>query len=153
MVMKWIVTCSMLMHASKGGIGSFHGSQIPLLEADLKLARENGYVVLLFYHIPISTGKPEDKQVKARLKGDLNASVRNFYDNCIGASSEGASGEIYRLITSNADIIKGAFSGHHHSDFHTEISGTTAEGFSMSIPQYCIADVPYFSNAMRITVK
>ena len=137
-------------NASGGGIGAFHDSQVPLLEADLALARENGYAVLLFFHIPISTGNPNDREVYTSYRGD--AQKRDFYDQCIRNSSEGASGEIYRMIVNNSDIIKGVFNGHHHSDFYTEIWGA-GENAGV-IPQYTICGVPYGNgHIMKITVK
>jgi hypothetical protein len=141
-------------NASEGGIGSFHESQLPLLEADLTLAREKGYSVLLFYHIPLSTGNPVDKKVKATLVGDTSATERNFFDACVGRTTPGVSGEIYRLIVNNADLIKGAFCGHHHSDFYTEIYGKGIDGSIVTIPQYAVTGVPYVNgNVMKITVK
>ncbi len=143
-------------NASAGGIGAFHDSQVPLLEADLALARENGYAVLLFYHIPISTGNPADTEVYADYVGDITATQRNFYSYsaCIGINSSGASGRIYNMIVSNADIIKGAFCGHHHSDFYTEIVGSGADGSLLTIPQYSVTGVSYGNGqVMKITVK
>lgn len=137
-------------------IGSFHESQVPLLEADLTLAREKGYSVLLFYHVPISTGNPEDRNVKALLVGDSKITVINFFDKdkCIGRMSSGASKKVYDLIVNNADLIKGTFCGHHHSDFYTEIYGRGIDGSIVTIPQYVVTGVPYYNgNVMRITVK
>ncbi|MBQ2254223.1 MAG: metallophosphoesterase, partial [Clostridia bacterium] len=123
--------------------GSFSERQAELFEKDLKLAREKGYTVLLFYHIPLATGNPADYSATASMVGDKNGSVRNLYTGGIGKHSVGASREVYDLITRNADIIGGAFCGHDHNDFYTEIKAKNADGTDAVIPQYILIGVPY----------
>ena len=134
--------------------GSFSERQKELLQNDLALAREKGYTVLLFYHIPLATGNPADYSITASMVGDKNGSVRNLYTGGIGKLSSGASKEVYELITSNADIIGGAFCGHTHNDFYTEIKATNADGSEAVIPQYILMGAPYGKgHILRITVE
>ena len=134
--------------------GCFSERQAELLKSDLKLAREKGYTVLLFYHIPLATGNPADYTATASMVGDKNGSVRNLYTNGVGTLSTGASKEVYDLITGNADIIGGAFCGHTHNDFYTEIRAKNADGTNAVIPQYVLMGVPYGKgHILRITVE
>lgn len=96
--------------------------QVEKLTADLKLAREKGYVVLLFMHIPLEEEK------------DSTASEVQ---------------ERYRLITQNADVIKGIFVGHTHKDQYAEIEATLPDGTKTTIPQYTAATF----GVSRIIVK
>lgn len=132
----------------------FWDEQIGPFRADLAKARENGYVVLLFYHIPIATQNPEYNVVMSSLKGDGAVGSCNFFSSgANSASAHPATKEIYNLIVNNGDIIKGTFCGHHHSDFYTEIKAKTADGTDTVIPQYCLMGVPYGSgNVLKITV-
>ena len=134
--------------------GQFRESQIEPLRADLALAREKGYTVLLFYHIPLSTGRVEDYRTNALRVGDNNTATVNFYTNGIGNLSTGASKTIYDLIVNNADIIAGTFCGHKHSDFYTEIKAKNADGTEAVIPQYVLIGLPYGKgHVLRITVE
>ena len=141
-------------NGSRGGTGSFWDCQVEPFRKDLATARENGYVVLVFYHIPISTGNAKYYNTRAIQIGDKNSSVQNFFSKGIGSTSIGADKEIYDLIINNGDIIKGTFSGHHHNDFYTEIKAKTPSGEQVMIPQYVVNGVPYGTgNAMSIIVK
>lgn len=134
--------------------GCFWDHQVDLLKNDLALAREKGYTVLLFYHIPLATGNPADYNAAASMVGDPNGSVRNLYTNGVGKLSGGASREVYDLITNNADIIGGAFCGHTHNDFYTEIKAKNADGTDAVIPQYILMGVPYGKgHVLKITVE
>ena len=134
--------------------GCFWDHQVEPLKNDLALAREKGYTVLLFYHIPLATGNPADYSITASMVGDKNGSVRNLYTQGVGKLSSGASKEVYNLITNNADIIGGAFCGHTHNDFYTEIKAKNADGTDAVIPQYVLMGVPYGKgNILRITVE
>ena len=134
--------------------GEFLESQIEPLRADLALAREKGYTVLLFYHIPLSTGKAQDYRTDALRVGDKNTATVNFYTNGIGNLSTGASKKVYELIVNNADIIAGTFCGHKHSDFYTEIKARNADGTEAVIPQYVLMGLFYEKgHVLRITVE
>ena len=110
------------------GFGRFCEQQVPQLEADIAKAREKGYVVLLFYHVPLDTsGVP---------KGDE------------------ATRKVYELITNNADVIKGAFCGHTHTNSYGEIRAKTPSGAAATIPQYVLEPVANHSGVLlKITVK
>lgn len=143
----------MLIQMDNGSTGEFQKSQVEPLRQDLATAREKGYTVLLFYHIPLATGNPADYNATAIVVGDKNGSVRNLYTKGVGNHSTGASREVYQLITNNADIIAGAFCGHTHNDFYTEIKAKTASGEATVIPQYILIGAPYGKgHALRITV-
>ena len=60
---------------------------------------------------------------------------------------------MYNLITSNADVIKGCFSGHKHCDFYTEINAKTADGTATVIPQYIVIGAAYGPNVLKIKVQ
>lgn len=143
----------MLIQMDDGAASKFWDVQIEPLKKDLELAREKGYTVLLFFHIPLCTGNPEDTEVYAIRGNDGN--VYDFYNNYIGkAGTDGASKQVYDIITSNGDIIKGIFTGHKHGDYYTEILAKTASGEDTVIPQYVLTGTPYDKgHALRITVK
>lgn len=131
--------------------GKFWECQIEPLTKDLALARENGYVVLLFYHIPIATNNTEQGVVKP-IRGEAG---ETYFAN-LGTShnADDASAAVYNLIVNNLDVIKGTFCGHLHSDFYTEIVGKTSTGEDAKIPQYILTGVPYDAgHIMWITVK
>lgn len=137
----------------------FHDCQIEPLRADMALAREKGYAVLLFMHEPLCTGKEEDRTaVKAIHVYD--GDTRNFYDNHAGVNLEGATGVVYRMITENADLVRGIYTGHHHSAFYTEVVGSYLDGNGMRqpkmIPQFVLEGNPYdkqSGHVLKITVK
>jgi hypothetical protein len=142
--------------------GSFHflPEQVPLLTADLQKARENGYVVLLFYHLPLLTGDAADNKTYADSK--YSSKSPNFAaklgsnpnSEFIGPHSTGTDKEIYDLITNNGYIIYGAFCGHIHGDFYTEIHAKTAAGEEIMIPQYLIQSVAYDKgHYLKITIE
>lgn len=136
--------------------------QIPKLERDLKRARGCGYTVLIFQHEPICTGKREDAVVYPYYRWPDNRPVDNFYDKCICCeeNSDAATMGVYRLITGNADIVRGIFCGHYHASFYTEVEGSFvgADGktYRRSIPQRmleCNVYDGYTGHIARITVK
>ncbi len=178
-----IVKDRVMVIGLENGIKAFWDVQIDQFAADLELAREKGYTVLLFYHVPIATNDPKYADIYPIRRNDTNNT--NFYtgDRCgsiaaevynsigTGVTYTDASREIYRLIVSNGDIIKGAFCGHYHSDYYTEIlakkpvldndgnfvyeEGTGKQLFEdAKIPQYVLTGTPYDKgHALKITVK
>lgn len=128
----------------------FWASQVPKLKADLDTARKNGYVVLLFYHIALSTGNTEDRRLQSFYP---KGTTYNFYDGCVD-NQDDATIEMYKLITNNADVIKGAFCGHEHQNFYMEIKAKTPDGKDAAIPQYVLTSSHTQMGAiMKITVK
>ena len=56
-------------------------------------------------------------------------------------------------MTHNADVIRGIFCGHWHSDFYTEILAETPDGKKTVIPQYVLTGNMYDKgHALIITV-
>ena len=130
----------------------FRDEQVPRLTQDLETAREKGYAVLLFYHVPLCTGKTEDVSLAAYWGPHQNW---NFGTNkeYVGPDSRGVDATIYSLIRRNGDIIRGAFCGHVHGDFYTEIPARTIDGEETKIPQYIVTPVAYDSgHVLRINI-
>lgn len=136
--------------------------QVPKLEADITRAKQEGLVVLIFQHEPLSTGKAEDSAVETFFKCDKNTA--DFYSGAyIGSVSRvmtGATERIYNMITENADIVRGVFCGHVHSAFYTELNGSYKDSststHTKTIPQVALEGNVYNNQAghvMRITVK
>ncbi len=141
------------------GAFKYREEQKVALEADIKKARANGYIILIFQHIPICTNNPEDTAVEPlRL---ANGVTKDFYNEWIGnASTVGVTLEVYNLITQNADVVRGVFCGHLHGDYYTEIKGsyTDADGNTVEsvIPQYVLMSAAFDNNkghVMKITVE
>lgn len=127
----------------------FWPDQVPKLQADLEKARQKGYVVLLFYHIPLRTNNKEYKR------------ATSFYPSTQGHNFEGglgnqdtATSQVYELITNSADVVKGAFCGHLHQNYYVEISAKTPDGKETDIPQYVVSTMTEKKgNVMKITVR
>ena len=136
----------------------FHDEQVAMLTDDLKLARQNGYAVLLFMHSPIGTGNPADTSVQITydpvLPKDPGISkTQNLYENvAAGTPNNGdsaASAAIWNLIYENSDIVAAVFAGHVHGDFYSEILGKTRK-----IPQILLRGMCYEQgHALKITVE
>ena len=147
---------SVMVIQMDNGLGYFREAQVPLLRADLALAREKGYTVLLFFHEAISTGNAADMDVSASYVGKGSGSSANFYTGGTVANpySQGTNGKIYQLIVNSADVIGGVFCGHLHADFYTEIQAKTPDGQAKIIPQYALTGTPYDGgHALKITVR
>ena len=143
----------MLIQMDNGVTGHFRDVQVDRFEADLKAARENGYAVLIFYHIPIATYNTKYYNTKPLYVGDNNTAY-NFATSGPNKWSESADGAICSLIDQNGDIIKGAFSGHLHSDYYSEIIASSPDGTETRIPQYVLTGTPYGAgHTLRITIK
>ena len=126
--------------------GLFHAIQYNRLKADLTKARNNGYVVLIFYHIPMNTGNPAYAKTN-ELSGANEIAYLNgvsIFPGYEGSTSEGDR-KVTELIRTNGDIIKGCFCGHNHGDYYSEILATTPSGQSTIIPQYLVDGGAYDS--------
>ena len=121
----------------------FFDEQIEPFKKDLQKARENGYIALLFFHINLATQNEEDKDTKAINIGDKAYATMSFDTYGISEKNGDASAEICKTIKTNADVIKGCFCGHMHSDFYTEIVATDANGNYARIPQYLLIGASY----------
>ena len=144
------------------GYGRYFDFQADKLEKEIENARKNGKIILIFQHEPIATGNENDKQVNCFYKAYGNASVANFYDNknmlCSVNRLNGIDERIYRLITLNADVIKGVFVGHYHSGYYTEINASYNDNgkvYNSVIPQICAPGNPYFDygSFVKIIIK
>lgn len=143
----------MLIQMDNASTGSFRESQVSKLTADLATARANGYVVLMFYHIPIATYNIDEYNLKALYSGD-SSEIYNFANSGATKWGSGVNAQICQLIVNNGDIIKGTFCGHLHNDFYTEIIATSPSGNETRIPQYVLVGSPYDNgHALKITVK
>ncbi len=129
------------------------------LSEDIKKARRNGYIILLFQHDALSTGKKEDSYVEAVIECD--GDHYDFYTGAVGPHQKHkATTKIYEMITGNADVVKGVFCGHLHSGYYTEIKGSYKDKDGIrhrtSIPQYVMEGLVYNNYAghvMEITVE
>lgn len=140
------------------GMGYFRDEQVPLLRDDLALAREKGYTVLLFFHEPISTGNPKDRDVNASYVGKGAGTSFNFYTGSTVANpfadAGSTNGAIYQMIVNSADVVRGVFCGHLHADYYTEIQAKTPDGQAKVIPQYVLTGTPYDKgHALKITIQ
>lgn len=144
------------------GQSRFEASQVEPLKNDLELARQKGYPVFIFCHIPIYTNNPAETEVNWLRYDDWTSVKHDFYTNkdgvFVGKPSDKGTGSatdlVYSLITNNGDIIKGVFNGHLHNDYYSEIVAKTATGESTVIPQYTMTGSIYGDgHAVKITVK
>ena len=136
--------------------------QTDKLAADIKRAKEENKIVLIFQHEPIITNDPEQTYVKAVI---ANSGARDWVDMGVNPTivggplrSEEATPEVYDLITKNADVVKAVFAGHWHSQFFANIVASyekDTETVKTVIPQYVISGNPYYHCGIvnRITVK
>ena len=147
-----LVADSVLCIQMDNGSSRYWNEQVEKLSADLALARENGYTVLLFQHEPLATGNPEDTAVPSLCRdADSSKVTYNFYGSAhIGGNGipnpPEASVKVYNLITQNADIIGGIFCGHRHYRYYTEIKATDPDGNALVIPQYVLRASAYEKN-------
>jgi len=120
---------------------SFYAPQYEKLAADLVLARERDCAVLLFCHEPLATGNPTHSHFTAEdaiLVGDASLFPANYGSGRYagGEGSDAVTQRVYRLITESADVIKGVFAGHIHSDLYLPIRAKRPDGADAVIPQF-----------------
>lgn len=133
----------------------FYEHQVAPLTNDLAKAKKEGYTVLLFMHEPLQTGKTTDTAVSAIRGAGEQADLQtlNFasddVSSVVSPNKDASTKAVFDLIKENADIIKGIFNGHVHTNFYTEIQGTNG-----TIPQYTLTSSVYDSGcALKITVN
>ncbi len=125
------------------GQSKYYEQQAQKLKADIERARKENLTILIFQHEPIATGKVEDSKLYS-IGGN---STNNYYKTGIGGSryvADEASAEVYKLITENADVIKGIFCGHMHDDFYTEVKASylkDGEKTDAVIPQIVLTHI------------
>ncbi len=110
----------------------FSDEKAALVKQDLAFAREKGYDVLVFCHVPLAS-----------------------LDTTLGSTKE-----TKELITGSADIVKAIFSGHSHLDKVYSIAGSYIDKdgntVSTSIPYYNLEACPeddFLGNVLFINVK
>ena len=121
----------------------FSENQAAPFRTDIEKARQNGYIALLFFHIHVS---PEDErylEATADEIGDESWATLDLNRHGISQRHGAASAEICDIIRSSADVIKGCFCGHVHSDFYCEINAKYPDGTPAIIPQYILIGTPY----------
>lgn len=137
----------LLIQLEDGTASTFWDVQVEPFKADLELAREKGYTVLLFFHIPLRTYNPNETAVD-QLENTTGRSdksgVRNFTTEGIGRATD-ASKAIFGLIAENSDIIKGMFTCHTHSPYYSEFAAEIDENGVVTkvVPQYTMTATAY----------
>ncbi len=120
--------------------------QYDKLECDIKKARENKQVILIFQHFPLATDNEKYSSMWPLTdEADTANCPLDFCKDTIGDSHK-LSRDIHNLIKSNADVIKGIFTGHWHGNYHTEIDAfyTDENGKHKTvIPQYILTSNAY----------
>ncbi len=139
------------------GEGRYSDCQCERFRRDIERARRERLVLLLFQHEPVCTRNPAEREA-VPLRVNDGAGSRDFCNGFLGAGEcDQATAEIYRLITESADVIKGIFCGHWHSDFYTEVKASYIQGGTRResvIPQYVLTGNMYDNgHIMAITVK
>ena len=144
-----------------GSHGTYSEDQFNRLNADLEYARQNDLIVLLFQHEPLCTANPAETDVPFIRANDGSGS-QNFYKDYMGGVwvrerlKHEWSMKTHDLIRQSADVIKGVFCGHRHSDVYTEILGIDQKGEPNQtvIPQYVLTATVYddLGHMMKITI-
>ncbi len=140
------------------GESRYFACQGEMLAEDIQKARENGEMILIFQHEPLCTYNEKEKNVEFIHTNDRSSS-HDFYDNYVGnPSDDEVTKNVYRIITENADVIKGVFCGHLHCDVYTEIKasyiGAGGKRRETIIPQYVLTgNVFEDGHAFKITVQ
>jgi hypothetical protein len=136
-------------------VAAFTADQLDKLTADLTTARTKGYAVLLFVHVPLGTNLTEgDATANFYTQNQDDAyygnGTWNFNTNSPSIHhGDATTAAVCQKIADNADIIKGVFSAHYHSDFYVEIQGTNG-----TIPQYVNGAAKCDTgNVLKITLK
>lgn len=144
-------------------LAKFNEYQKEKLEADINIAREKGYAVLVFMHEPVATHNPEHKTCTEKdvmLAGDTAGFPVDFCD-CSqyhhsfagGVRCDKVTNEVYELVVNSADVVKGIFTAHWHNDMHLDIVAKN-NGEETIIPQFIHTASAYDDgHVMRITVK
>ena len=140
------------------GEAKYTSYQYERLLCDIEMARRKSLSVLIFQHEPICTYNEKEKEVTPIYISSPGSyyTGKNFYDNPDRAGSSVSDVDtmrLYRLITENADIIKGVFCGHWHNEAYTEIVGSYMENgvkIQKTIPQYVTDAVAYDNGHMMI---
>jgi len=112
---------AVLIIQMNNGLNQYDRRIVPQLQRDLQIARNNGYIVLLFQHMPLWSNNPQEEALAARFSNGYD--FINLYTAGLGYQEEPNSPTemVYRMITHNSDLIKGIFCGHEHGFFLSSI--------------------------------
>lgn len=140
-VMKDVMLIQMDNAALNDGRGYGYGyeqSQIEKLTADLAIAREKGYTVLIFQHVALPTDAEDNNGLDLEIRTPDTTPAN---DKTSGVCNKA----MIQLIKDNSDIIKAIFCGHEHKEVDTYVGG---------IPQYLASGTHYDGGrVVKITVK
>ncbi len=121
---------------------------------DLKIAKDNGYSVLIFQHSPIW---PNSSEPFYDLINGKNGNFGNWYIGSSALKQTEIDKKMYNHITENAKIIKGIFCGHTHENYYTKIKSKASPSsisYDSVIPQYVLGlNARLYGNVIKITVK
>lgn len=156
-----LVNGSVLCIAMDNGRTRYTAEQLEKLKADIKLARENGYTVIIFQHEPIASRNEKHAQTVCMDVpcNDPVKEVFNFYDakqvGGFGFKADESTMATYELIINSADVIKAVVAGHRHYNYFMEMPAKTHDGKDAVIPQYVIRASAYdeFGNVALLVVE
>ena len=137
--------------------GEYTKETVAKLTEDIKYARENDLIILVFQHEPICSKNPEEVDLEPMRMNDP-PNMKNFCDHFVGNDESNAETKAaYELLVTNADVVKGVICGHWHNDFYSEILATYTENgkeVKTVIPQYVQTGTMYDEgHVMILTVN
>lgn len=150
-----LVNNNVLMVQLDNSTDFYQECQVEQLKRDIELARENGYIIIIFQHQPVSTGNPDHTAVPSLSHATGSYATYDFYTGEVEIGG-GASKKVYELMTKNADVVRAVVSGHAHSAYYAEINATLPDGTPATIPQYVNTSMWLNGgegSAMKIVVK
>ena len=125
---------NLLLISLNNGQSRYTKYQAERLQKDIQKAKEQNLDILIFQHEPICTHNPKEKEITPLYISSTGSwyvtDTLNFCDyskRIGGAESDETTMEVYRMITENADAVKGVFCGHWHNTAYTEIIGSFTE--------------------------
>ena len=117
------------------------------LSAAIAEAREAGAPVIIFQHVPIDGVNEQLVLAEGTFAEENKVGSYGAFE-----AEDTLSNTVYKLITDNADVIKGIFCGHIHSFEYNEIIGTDAN--NTVIPQIAIGAAHLDGGyALKINIK
>ena len=140
-----IVKDRVMLVQLNNGQSKYYGTQAEKLEADIKYARENNLVILIFQHEPLATKNMDYARVYPL---DGSNDPVNYYKSCIGGSkytADATTQKVYDLITQNADVVRGVFAGHMHQNYYYELDASyvkNGETVKTTIPHVVLHCAP-----------
>ncbi len=143
-----VIKDRIMMIGLNNGAGCYLEGHKEKLAADIEKARKENLTILIFQHEPLATLNPEEPEVFGVHPRERDKSIKNDYG--IGSdfyyNKAPASKEVYKIITENADVIKGVFCGHEHIDLTNHIKASYMKNGIKTdavIPQYLLKCNPY----------